>query len=73
MEAAELFDEGFGQRCVRFEGRELVGVFKQFNDALDSQQSKPMAFNGRAEGLKRTRLIMLTIVALPATSMRNAI
>lgn len=78
MESAELLDKGLCEGRIGLEVIELVWMLQKSDNPLEEgpkksvkeEKSKLLKLLG---GPRRTRLIMLTMVAFPATSIRNAI
>lgn len=68
--SAQFLDEGRRERRVRFQILELRGVAEELYHSLACVSNRPDDSTG--EGAL-TSAIMFTIVALPATSSRNAI
>ena len=75
MEPTELLNEELGERWVFLEFLELLRVLEKRHDTLGVtiDPVRKAARTDEEDEVERTRLIMVTIVALPATSIKKEI
>lgn len=71
MKPAKLLNKGLRERRIGFEIVKLVRMLQESHDTLAGSRRWPQ--NNISEESRLTRLIMLTIVAFPATRSRKAI